>query len=896
MKNLFTYKNNIASGLKRYGKFLLLAISLLFVSNTAWAAAPTEMWLRYNIKSDKDSYEHSDMEWAQMEKISDTQWYIELTLNNSDNNFYFGTGNTYAKLISSNINIVVTDKPACVTITQTGDFGASAGNKRKLYLGSSKGANCKIAFTVNYVEGDNNPYQISLISGCDDAVPTVTTGTMTLNANNQPQISGNNLISLGTCSDGHYDTKGVEITTNKSAQNHDRYTEVTAGNIGETLGEYEITARIGLNPNTTYYYRAYAINNIVGVGYGEWKEFNTNAPSGTPPSIRIGKQPVVSNLTDVAMNFQMADWGCTKVTKVWVYYTVTDIKTTNSEAPTTESSYWEFDTEIEGNINFDLLQSGLPSGNYNIKAVACNSIDCSKLSDMASFTIQGCEKPAVPKINNPVRNSCQFLIAYCQKEASNNLLVLVNDVEQGTITPPTDGSEYTGKIAPDGVGVEKIKENQNETQINITGLDGNTEYTVTCYQYVPATKCYSEPATYVIEKVAPVIDVEMTYITTKSATANIRLTPFTGTAIRLLRVTLSEGGNIIQKPEEIQKTLQDNEANYVINNLNPNTTYTLQIEAESNNGCQTTEVVEFTTGICYVPEVKTVSGVNTVGKVEATITMENSDARCIYQLFIKDTAIDTAIDGSAQEGTGSNLQWIVNQAGTYIVKAWFNTEVVKVPNYCFNAPVKMDEYTLACTQTPTPVISISENTICSGGAGATITVTALDVDDITYKLYKDGVEQDNVIVNGEFTGITAPGTYSVVAVGNAEDYCNTSSTSQAVTLTVIDANASVTISPSTATTNPWVPVAFTVESTNDSPYTLVYKTGDVDVTSQMVVTQTDNSYQLKIPRPENWAKGNASAGKATYTVEATLQIAGDVNCGSSATLTITLEDTFDNCD
>lgn len=899
MKNLFTYKNSIASSLKRYSKFLLLAVMFLAFNTQAWAAAPAGLYMKCNTTTDVEDYSSTDYKWENMHKVAAGKWEITVTLENQKNNFFVGTNKTASGLFTKNVSFEAKDNSSCVT---TVDKDKDYGGKRRIYIGKDDNASCEVTFIITYIS--DTQYKLEIVDvnpvvPCEDKEPTVTTGTMTVDAYNFFVVNDNNLIDLGTNCDVAiaYQSKGVEITTNKEGSK-DRYTTVTSGATGNTLGVYTITAT-GVQPqnNTTYWYRAYAINNTSagigndGVGYGEWKSFNLSIP-GTPPSIRIGKQPVVSNLTDVAMNFQIADWGCTTVNTIKVYYTRTDIGVDNTTAPTTSSDVWEFTTDINinGNDNITIGKLGLPSGNYNIKAVACNASGCGDLSDMASFTIQACEKPAVPKIVNPARNTCQFLIAYCQKEASNNLLVLVNDVEQGTIIPPTDGSEYTGKIAPDGVGVEKIKEDQNETQINITGLDGNTEYTVTCYQYVPATYCYSEPTTYVIEKIAPVVEVEMTDITTKSATANIEVKASAGSANKTLILTLFQGNKQIDRTKNINESIHNNLATYTWTTLGENTTYKLQVEAEDNKGCQTTEVVEFTTGVCYTPEVKTVSGVNATGKVEATITLAASATNCIYQLFIE----DTPIDGSAQEGTGSNLQWIVNQAGTYIVKAWFNTEVVEVPNYCFNAPVEMGKYTLDCKQAPTPVISIDKNTICSNDKnGATITVTALD--GITYKLYKDGVEQDNAMVNGEFTGIKTAGTYSVVAVGN-EAYCNTSSTSQAVTLTVINANASVTITPTTATTTPWVPVAFTVESTNDSPYTLVYKTGDVDVTSKMVITQTDNSYQVKIPRPDGWQKGNASAGSAAYTVEATLQIAGDVNCGSSATLTITLEDTFDNCD
>lgn len=905
MKNLFTYKNNIASGLKRYGKFLLLAISLLFLSNTAWAA-PTEMWLWYCGHA-SNQWNEANLQPVQMQSLGNNRWSFDIDLTVNDYQFFFATSNSKSSILEKDKLDLKDFSPSCATSsTQIEGYNLQGKNNAgRLHVGHSNG-DCQITLVVTYKS--DSEYIIQVDSPCTETEPQVVTGTTYRAGNNNWLIvEGNKLMELYKDDKCNRYLTNVEITIhNKNTKEQlaqylfdpqdnpwtdYRYNEEKKGPLLTINTQYTISEDIC--------YRAKAYYDGLGghTAYGDYVCIGSDDPdpSGTPPSIRIGKQPVVSNLTDVAMNFQIADWGCTPVNTIKVYYTRTDIGIPNNTEPTKESpDVWEFTTDIDGNIininsntNTTLNQTDLPSGNYNIKAVACNASGCGEvLSDMASFTITACEKPGTLTLHNAHRQDCSSLILYCDgKEVDNKLIIAINKGAESTIVPPTDGADYTPQL-PDGITARF-----DVNRFIIEGLDGNTEYTVTCYQYVPATNCYSEPATYVIEKVAPVIDVEMTYITTKSATANITIETTAGSEINSLLLTLLKGGKQIDRTNNIKESIHDKQTTYTWRTLEENTTYELEVEAIDNKGCQTTIVEEFTTGICYVPEKRTVSGDNTVGKVEATITMENSDASCIYQLFIG----DTAIDGSVQEGTGSNLQWIVNQAGTYIVKAWFNTEVVEVPNYCVNAPVEMGKYTLACTQTPTPVISINQNTICSSDKnGATITVTALD--GITYKLYKDGVEQGNEMDNGEFTGIKTAGTYSVVAVGN-EAYCNTSSTSQAVTLTVIDASASVTINPTTDTTTPWVPVNFTVTSTAGAPYTLVYKdAAGNDVTNQMVVVKKGNSYSLKIPRPASWKPGNSTnpVATTTYTVEASLE--GQASCGSTSTLTITLNDTFEICE
>jgi hypothetical protein len=113
---------------------------------------------------------------------------------------------------------------------------------------------------------------------------------------------------------------------------------------------------------------------------------------------------------------------------------------------------------------------------------------------------------------------------------------------------------------------------------------------------------------------------------------------------------------------------------------------------------------------------------------------------------------------------------------------------------------------------------------------------------------------------------------------------------------VIDAAEGVSIEPTSKTTNPWVPVEFRIINNNKIPYTLTYyDAGGNDVSEDMVVVKNGDNYSLKIPRPEGWETGNAPAETTTYTVKVTQQ-SGDVTCESNSSLTIRLEDTFDDCD
>ena len=999
MKNLFTYKNNIASGLKRYGKFLLLAISLLFLSNTAWADAPSEMWVWYCGHA-SNQWNEANLQSERMQPLGNNRWSFDIDLTVNDYQFFFATSNSKSSILEESKLDLKDFSPSCATSsTQIEGYNLQGKNNAgRLHVGHSSG-DCQITLVVTYIS--NSEYIIQVDSPCIEANPIVTTGTGTRNGNNQLVISGNvldelykdnncnrNLDRLGvqflgldkTSDKGYYkfskgndkswtDYRGEEYTVTYPGTEQVCYRAFAnyGGHYG--YGDIKCTnetpalsfALIGtMNGSTTSTYaegtklteesanvytatvtltQANPVLKVIDNSSIIWARTGSNGPlyakgtnggtdesrtmtknqsansvefkstsagetikitftktsetagtltftkvdKGTTPSIRIGKQPVVSNLTDVTMNFQIADWGCSPVNTIKVYYTRTDIGENNTTEPTTSSEVWEFTTAIDYNGNITLNKEDLPSGNYNIKAVACNTSGCGDLSDMASFTITACEKPAQPSVQNTNRTNCSDLLIAFNIAVGNKALITINEGTESTAVAPQDGQPYPPAVVPDGITIQEITYKGAIAETTFNGLDGHKQYTVTCYQYVEATKCYSAPVTYVIEKIAPEIAVEMTEITTKTATATITLT---GTGFKYLRVTEYQGETKIAGPFDIQNTINDNVAIYSMSTrLQDGTAYKLLVETEANKSCYTTEIVEFTTKTCPVLTPQTVTGVNTTGKVQATITMASSQTDAEYQLYIE----DTPIDGTLQDGTGSALTWQVNQTGLYYVKGWFK----EAPYYCTNAPTIMGEYELDCVQAATPVISINKNVICSNDAvGATISVN--QVDGVSYKLYKNGEEQNNTLTDGKFTGLTAAGNYTVVAT---ENKCQTTATSQIVTLTVIDASASVTINPTTDTTTPWVPVNFTVTSTAGASYTLVYKdAAGNDVTDQMVVVKKGNSYSLKIPRPSTWAKGNSTdpVATTTYTVEASLE--GQASCGSTSTLTITLNDTYEICE
>lgn len=532
MKNLYSYKNAIASGLKRYSKFLLLAISFFMLGFSAWAAAPAEMYL-HQYAHDDNGFNESNLTPTKMLQLSEGKWYLELTLTKKNNEYFFGASTIFGNLLTRNQLTLAADfSPACATsATQVEEWGG----KGKLYVGHSDGyGECDITLIVTYI--NDNEYLIQIDSHCskEPTAPEVTTGNYYLD-NGNLVVTDNVLNELyKDCSYNRYLTgMGVEIVTSGGGfvsehpftkDNNKEWvdyrgktftinTGVTAtentcyrayayydngeteykgygdivcvepiddpeeltfaliGNInGSTISIYDDGIKLTKESDDVYTttIKLTASNPTIKVidseniiwsrkdSHGELYAVGTNggnnesrtmtkeqtthhinfhATSGKTikvtftktsetagsltftmdetaktPVIRIGKQPVVNGYS-VDMNFQLADWGCTPVSKIKIYYT------TNGTEPTTSSAYWEYEINptITSNVNFTRSKADLPLGEYKIKVSAMNEIGWSDLSDMATFVIECIDpEPSIPNISFGEKTICSGSSTYIE--------------------------------------------------------------------------------------------------------------------------------------------------------------------------------------------------------------------------------------------------------------------------------------------------------------------------------------------------------------------------------------------------------------------------------------------------------------------------------------------------
>lgn len=629
MKNLYSYKNAIASGLKRYSKFLLLAISFFMLGSTAWAAAPAEMYL-HQYAHDDNGFNESNLTPTKMLQLSEGKWYLELTLTKKNNEYFFGASTIFGNLLTRNQLTLAADfSPACATsATQVEEWGG----RGKLYVGHSDGyGECNITLIVTYI--NDNEYLIQIDSHCskEPTAPEVTTGSYYLD-NGKLVVTDNVLNELyKDCSYNRYLTgMGVEIVTSGG----DVVTEhpFTKDNNKEWV-DYRgktFTINTGVTATKNTCYRAYAYYNNGNTeykGYGDivcvepiddpeeltfaligningsttstynagikltkesdgvytttikltasnptikvidseniiWSRKNSHgelyavganggndesrtmtkeetthhinfhATSGITikvtftktsdskgsltftmdetaktPVIRIGKQPVVNGYS-VDMNFQLADWGCTPVSKIKIYYT------TNGTEPTTSSAFWEYEINptITSNVNFTRSKADLPLGEYKIKVSAMNEIGWSELSDMATFVIECIDpNPSIPNISFNKTTICsdetaeitisniESGVSYKLYKINGETTLVSESLTDGKFTGITEDGNYAVK-AINNCGIESISQTISLTVIEVSGVTINpTEAATTPWVPVNFTVSSSTGTPYILE-------------------------------------------------------------------------------------------------------------------------------------------------------------------------------------------------------------------------------------------------------------------------------------------------------------------------------------------------------------------------------------------------------------
>lgn len=202
-------------------------------------------------------------------------------------------------------------------------------------------------------------------------VPTITT-TQPSQVTETTAVSGGNVTSDGNAS---VTERGVCISTvsNPTTAN----TKITAGS-----GTGSFTCNLtGLQANTTYYVRAYAINSK-GTAYGEQVSFTTNKTVELP-SVTTSVITQITQTTAVAGGSVTADGNASVTERGVVYSTVSN--------PVINNIYHTTITSGSGTGSFSVNLTNLVEGTtYYVRAYAVNSAGVS-YGEEVSFMTNGTE-------------------------------------------------------------------------------------------------------------------------------------------------------------------------------------------------------------------------------------------------------------------------------------------------------------------------------------------------------------------------------------------------------------------------------------------------------------------------------------------------------------------------
>lgn len=395
------------------------------------------------------------------------------------------------------------------------------------------------------------------------SVPSVTTASVT-SIGQTTATGGGNVIS-----------SGGEIVTERGicwSTSHDPTISGNHQSNGSGTGNYTvIMAR--LNPNTTYYVRAYAINNQ-GIAYGEEVNFTTSAIS--QPSVTTNNVTNITQTTATCGGNVISDGGAT-VSARGVCWSL-------SQNPTVSGNHT---TDGNGTGSFTSQITGLtPGKTYYVRAYATNSVGTS-YGEQKSFTTNSVNLPTVT--TNSVTNITQTT-ATCGGNVTNagGGTVRVRGVCWSTSQNPTINNSHTNN----GTGTGSFTS-------SITGLTANRTYYVRAYATNSAGTAYGAQKTFTTSSpiyVPTVTTNQVTNITQNSATCGGNVVSNGGATVTARGVCWSNT-NSLPTINNSHTTNGSGTGSFTssITGLSPETTYYVRAYATNSAGTGYGDLRTFTT-------------------------------------------------------------------------------------------------------------------------------------------------------------------------------------------------------------------------------------------------------------------------------------------------------------
>ena len=394
--------------------------------------------------------------------------------------------------------------------------------------------------------------------------PTVTTAAIT-QITETTAVAGGNVTSDGGA---EITERGVVYATTQNPTTNN--IKVKSGT-GTGLFTCNLT---GLQQNTTYYVRAYAINEK-GTAYGEGVKFITNKQI-VLPSVTTATVTQITETTAVAGGNVTSDGGA-EITERGVVYATTQNPTTNNIKVKSGTGTGSFTCNLTG------LQ---PNTKYYVRAYAINS-KSTAYGEEVTFTTN--KQIVLPSVITATVTQITGTTALVGGNVTSDGGASVT--ERGVVYATTQNPTTNNTKVMSGTGTGSFT-------CNLTGLQQNTTYYVRAYAMNSKGTAYGEEVTFttLVPIVLPTLTTSsVTQITETSAVAGGNVTSDGGASVTERGVVYSINQNPTTADNKIPNGSGMGSFTCNLTSLQPNTTYYVRAYAVNSKGTAYGEEVSFTT-------------------------------------------------------------------------------------------------------------------------------------------------------------------------------------------------------------------------------------------------------------------------------------------------------------
>ena len=513
------------------------------------------------------------------------------------------------------------------------------------------------AYAINS-KGTAYGEEITFITNKSISLPIVTTAAVT-SVTETSAVTGGNVTSDGNAS---VTERGVVYATTQNPTTAN--TKVASGS---GTGSF-VCNLSGLQPNTKYYVRAYAINSK-GTAYGEEISFTTNQQV-VLPTVKTTAASSVTETSAVTGGNVTSD-GNASVTERGVVYATTQNPTTANTKVASGSGTGSYTCNLSG------LQ---PNTTYYVRAYATNSKGTA-YGTQVTFTTS--KSISLPTVTTTIVSSIRFNYAMTGGNVTSEGGASVTDrgVVYSTTKNPTTTSS-TKVASGSGVGVFTTP---------LENLSPNTTYYVRAYATNSAGTAYGTELTFTTEKqvvLATVTTASVSQVTTNSAFVEANVTNDGGGDI-------TERGFVYSSTSQYPTTASATKVtsgtgtgafSSTIDGLTPSTKYYVRAYAKNSAGTvyggqaifttsdlptSVTLPTVTTTAASSIKETSAVTGGNVTSDGNATVT----ERGIVYNTYANPT-VTTATKVLIGSGKGSFTYTLTGlQSNTkYYVRAYATNE------------------------------------------------------------------------------------------------------------------------------------------------------------------------------------------------------------------------------